>query len=41
VGINNEPYLERVFGEGYRLYKLRTPRYIGIPKEVGRWGLKI
>ncbi|MEW6096675.1 MAG: isoprenylcysteine carboxylmethyltransferase family protein [bacterium] len=28
-----EPYLERIFEEEYRLYKLRTPRYIGIPKE--------
>ncbi|MFQ5822009.1 MAG: methyltransferase family protein [Candidatus Heimdallarchaeota archaeon] len=28
-----EPYLERIFGEAYHYYKLRTPRYIGIPKE--------
>jgi len=27
-----EPYLERIFGEEYRAYKLRTPRYIGMPK---------
>jgi len=27
-----EPYLERIFGEDYIVYKLRTPRYIGIPK---------
>ena len=31
-----EPYLEQIFGEEYRLYKLSTPRYIGIPKEVGK-----
>ncbi|MEW6041853.1 MAG: isoprenylcysteine carboxylmethyltransferase family protein, partial [Elusimicrobiota bacterium] len=29
-----EPYLKHIFGEEYRLYKLRIPRYIGIPKEV-------
>ena len=28
-----EPFLERIFGDEYRLYKLKTPRYIGIPKE--------
>jgi protein-S-isoprenylcysteine O-methyltransferase Ste14 len=28
-----EPYLERIFGEEYKSYKLRTPRYIGIPRE--------
>jgi len=27
-----EPYLERVFREEYILYKSRTPRYIGMPK---------
>ncbi|AIY89684.1 methyltransferase family protein [Geoglobus acetivorans] len=27
-----EPYLERVFGEEYRRYKERTPRYFGPPK---------
>lgn len=27
-----EPYLERIFGEEYRLYKSRTARYIRIPK---------
>ena len=27
-----EPYLEHVFGEEYRLYRLKIPRYIGIPK---------
>lgn len=27
-----EPYLERIFGEKYLLYKERTPRYIGMPK---------
>ncbi|MHC4070354.1 MAG: methyltransferase family protein, partial [Planctomycetota bacterium] len=31
-----EPYLEQIFGEDYRMYKLSTPRYIGIPKEVGK-----
>ncbi|NOY39494.1 MAG: isoprenylcysteine carboxylmethyltransferase family protein [Nitrospirae bacterium] len=28
-----EPYLERLYGEEYRQYKLSTPRYIGIPKK--------
>ncbi|GAB6101839.1 hypothetical protein JCM16138_10620 [Thermococcus atlanticus] len=28
-----EPYLERVFGEEYRRYKERTPRYLGLPKK--------
>ena len=28
-----EPYLEHIFGEGYLLYKLKTPRYIGIKKK--------
>lgn len=28
-----EPYLERIFREEYRLYKSRTARYIGIPKK--------
>jgi protein-S-isoprenylcysteine O-methyltransferase Ste14 len=27
-----EPYLARMFGEKYLLYKSRTPRYIGTPK---------
>ncbi|WP_456474693.1 methyltransferase family protein [Candidatus Pyrohabitans sp.] len=27
-----EPYLERLYGEEYRLYKSRVARYIGIPK---------
>ncbi|MFQ6077329.1 MAG: methyltransferase family protein, partial [Candidatus Bathyarchaeia archaeon] len=27
-----EPYLERIFGEKYLSYKLRTPRYISILK---------
>lgn len=27
-----EPYLERVFGEEYRLHKSRIARYIGMPK---------
>jgi len=27
-----EPYLERIFGANYIVYKSRTPRYIGIPK---------
>ncbi|ADT84375.1 methyltransferase family protein [Thermococcus barophilus] len=27
-----EPYLERIFGEEYRRYKERTPRYFGRPK---------
>jgi protein-S-isoprenylcysteine O-methyltransferase Ste14 len=27
-----EPYLERIFGEGYMAYKSRTPRYIGLPR---------
>ena len=27
-----EPYIERVFGEEYSLYKSRTPRYIGMSK---------
>ncbi|WP_256957801.1 hypothetical protein [Thermococcus litoralis] len=26
-----EPYLERIFGEEYRRYKERTPRYFGRP----------
>ena len=26
-----EPYLERLFGEEYRHYKERTPRYLGFP----------
>lgn len=30
-----EPYLEHLYGEEYRLYKSNTPRYIGIPKELG------
>jgi len=25
-----EPYLERIFGEGYLMYRLKTPRYIRI-----------
>lgn len=28
-----EPYLERLYGEEYRRYKLNSPRYIGIPKK--------
>jgi protein-S-isoprenylcysteine O-methyltransferase Ste14 len=28
-----EPYLERIFGEEYRRYKERTPRYFGMPKK--------
>jgi len=28
-----EPYLDRVFGEEYHLYKSKTPRYIGIPEK--------
>ncbi len=28
-----EPYLERLYGEEYRQYKLSTPRYIGTPKK--------
>lgn len=28
-----EPYLERVFGDQYRLYKSKTARYVGIPKK--------
>jgi protein-S-isoprenylcysteine O-methyltransferase Ste14 len=27
-----EPYLERIFGEEYSVYRLKTSRYIGIPK---------
>ena len=27
-----EPYLERIFGDEYRLYKSRTPRYIGMSR---------
>ncbi len=27
-----EPYLERIFGEEFRSYKSKTPRYLGIPK---------
>ncbi|NJE04697.1 isoprenylcysteine carboxylmethyltransferase family protein [Thermococcus sp. M36] len=27
-----EPYLERIFGEEYRRYKERTPRYLGLPR---------
>ena len=26
-----EPYLERLYGEEYRRYKLGTPGYLGIP----------
>ncbi|GMT46904.1 MAG: hypothetical protein IEMM0007_0470 [bacterium] len=29
-----EPYLERLYGEGYRQYKLSAPRYIGIPEKI-------
>jgi len=32
IVIMEEPYLERVFGEDYIVYKSRTPRYIGMPK---------
>ncbi len=28
-----EPYLESLYGEEYRLFKLRTARWIGLPKE--------
>lgn len=28
-----EPYLERTFGKQYFLYKLKAPRYIGVPKQ--------
>jgi protein-S-isoprenylcysteine O-methyltransferase Ste14 len=28
-----EPYLERIFGEEYRLYQSRVPRYLGIGKK--------
>ncbi|NOY96393.1 MAG: isoprenylcysteine carboxylmethyltransferase family protein [Chlorobi bacterium] len=28
-----EPYLESLYGEEYRLFKLRTARWIGIPKK--------
>lgn len=28
-----EPYLERVYGDEYRLYKSRTARWIGLPKK--------
>ncbi len=28
-----EPYLERTFGEKYRAYKLKTARYVGMPKK--------
>ncbi len=31
VVLLEEPYLESVLGDEYRLYKLKTPRYIGIP----------
>jgi protein-S-isoprenylcysteine O-methyltransferase Ste14 len=27
-----EPYIERIFGEEYNLYRSRTARYIGMPK---------
>lgn len=27
-----EPYLERIFGEEFRSYKSKIPRYLGIPK---------
>ncbi len=27
-----EPYLESIYGEEYRLFKLRTARWVGIPK---------
>jgi protein-S-isoprenylcysteine O-methyltransferase Ste14 len=27
-----EPYLERVFGEEFRSYRSKTPRYLGIPR---------
>ena len=29
-----EPYLEQIFGEPYQSYKLKTARYIGIPKRI-------
>ncbi|NOZ24526.1 MAG: isoprenylcysteine carboxylmethyltransferase family protein [Nitrospirae bacterium] len=28
-----EPYLERLYGEEYRRYKLKSPRYIGVPRK--------
>ncbi|MCP2520558.1 phosphatidylethanolamine N-methyltransferase family protein [SCandidatus Aminicenantes bacterium Aminicenantia_JdfR_composite] len=31
-----EPHLERIFGKEYYHYKLNTPRYIGIPRRVGK-----
>lgn len=30
-----EPYLERIFGDGYRRYKENTPRYIRMLKRLG------
>jgi len=32
-----EPYLERLYGEAYRAYRLRTARWVGVPKEVENW----
>jgi len=29
-----EPYLESLYGEEYRLFKLRTARWIGLPKKI-------
>ncbi|MGQ4834287.1 MAG: methyltransferase family protein [Candidatus Asgardarchaeia archaeon] len=29
-----EPFLTKIFGDEYVLYKSKTPRYIGIPKKV-------
>jgi len=31
-----EPYLDRLYGEEYRRYRSNIPRYIGIPKELGK-----
>jgi len=31
-----EPYLERIFGEQYRVYRLKTPRYLDWPREMRR-----
>lgn len=31
-----EPHLQTIFGEEYRLYCERTPRYLGLPSEGGR-----
>jgi len=31
-----EAFLEKIYGEAYRLYRTSTARYLGIPKDYGR-----